>query len=167
MLLQTAGRDVEAAELYRQVLALQPDHVVVINNLAWILCEQQGQHQQALDLAQRGLKKTPNYIDLIDTRGVAYYRLGHFEKAVRDFQRCLTLYLPETPSLVASYFHLGRALASLGQTDKAVENLIKALELNTKRGGLSDDDVAEAKRLIEQLSPGGQYVSVTTFEKPR
>jgi tetratricopeptide (TPR) repeat protein len=167
MLLQTTGRDVEAAELYRQVLTLQPDHVVVINNLAWILCEQLGQHKQALELAQRGLEKTPNYIDLIDTRGVAYYRLGHLEKAVRDFQRCLTLYLPEAPSLVASYFHLGRALASLGQTDQAVENLTKALELNTKRGGLSDDDVAEAKRLIEQLSAGGQYVSVTTFEETR
>ena len=152
MLLQTTGRSSEAAPLYQQILELEPENVIVINNLAWIMCEEQGKYQQALELVQRGLQKAPDYIDLIDTRGVVYYRLGQYDKAIADFTRCMEMYPDGTPSAVASYLHLGRALAGLGQKDKAVESLKKALELNTKIGGLSAADFAEAQRLLEELS---------------
>ena len=155
MLLQITGRFAESATFYQQVLTLQPDNVIAINNLAWILCEEQGKHQQALELARRGLEKAPDYIDLIDTRGIAYYRLGRVNKAVQDFNRCVNLYPAGASSLVASYFHLGRASARLGQREEAVESLNKALELNTKIGGLSAVDLAETQRLLEELSQGG------------
>jgi tetratricopeptide (TPR) repeat protein len=154
MLLQNTDRSEEAAKLYERILKLQPDNVVAINNLAWALCEEQGKHQQALELAQRGLEIAPNYVDLIDTRGVAYYRLGQFDKAVQDFTRCIRLYPVGTPAAAATYFHLGRALASLGQKDEAIENLNKALELNAEIGGLSPTDTEEAQRLLKELLQG-------------
>jgi tetratricopeptide (TPR) repeat protein len=154
-LLQTTGRPAESATLYQQVLELQPDNVIAINNLAWILCEERSEYQQALELVQRGLKIAPDYIDLIDTRGVVYYKLGQYDKAVRDFTRCLEMYPDGTPAATASYLHLGRALASLRQKDKAIENLKKTLELNTKTGGLSAADLEDAQRLLEELSRGG------------
>jgi tetratricopeptide (TPR) repeat protein len=154
MLLQMTGRFAESAALYRQILILRPDNLIAINNLAWILCEEQGQHQQALQLAQRGLQKAPDYADLIDTRGVAYYRLGEFNKALQDFNQCINLYPARTPSIVVSYFHLGRTLMSLGQKGEAVENLKKTLELNTKIGSLSVADFAEAQHLLKELSQG-------------
>ncbi|MGB2808642.1 MAG: tetratricopeptide repeat protein [Sedimentisphaerales bacterium] len=154
MLLQMTGRPAEAAAFYHRILKLQPDNVIVINNLAWILCEEQGKHEEALHLADRGLKIAPNYVDLIDTRGVAYYRLGQFEKARQDFNTCLTLYPKGTPALTATYFHLGRVLAELGQKKEAIENLNKALELNTEIGGLSDKDTKEATSLLQELSIG-------------
>jgi tetratricopeptide (TPR) repeat protein len=154
-LLQITGRSAEAAAFYQQVLTHQPDNTIAINNLAWIMCEQQGKYQQALELAQSGLEKAPDYTDLIDTRGVIYYRMGEFEKAVQDFTKCLELYPVGTPSAVASYLHLGRALARSGQRDEAVEILKKALELNGETGGLSTTDFAEAQRLLEELSQEG------------
>ncbi len=154
MLLQITSRFAESATLYQQILTLQPDNVIAINNLAWMLCEEQGKYQQALELAQRGLGIAPNYVDLIDTRGVVYYKLGQYDKAIADFNRCLRLYPDGAPSAVASYLHLGRALAKLGQKDKAVESLEKALELNTKIGGLSAADYDETQRLVEELSQG-------------
>ncbi|MFZ0034915.1 MAG: tetratricopeptide repeat protein, partial [Sedimentisphaerales bacterium] len=155
MLLQTTGRPAESAVLYQQILALQPDDVIAINNLAWILCEENSKYQQALELVQRGLKIAPDYIDLIDTRGVVYYKLGQYDKAVQDFTRCLEMYPDGTPAATASYLHLGRALASLRQKDKAIENLKKTLELNTKTSSLSAADLADAQRLLEELSRGG------------
>jgi len=91
LLLQVTGRNVQAAEIYNKTLNLQPDNVIVINNLAWILCEQQRNYQQALEFAQRGLKITPNYVDLIDTCGMAHYRLGQCHEAVQCFKKCLKL----------------------------------------------------------------------------
>lgn len=153
MLLQTLNNTEKAAELYQSILTIQPDNVIAMNNLAWIMCEQQGKHQQALELAQKGFEIAPNYyIDLIDTRGVAYYRLGEFEKAIEDFTTCIKRYPIGATAVSAAYFHLGRAFAKLEQTDKAIENLNKALELNNKTGGLSATDLDEAKRLLEQLS---------------
>ncbi len=154
VLLQTTGRSAESATLYRKILTLQPDNVIAINNLGWILCEEQGQYQQALQLVRQGLQKTPDYVDLIDTRGVIYYRLGEYDKAIRDFTQCLNLYPARAPSVVASYFHLGRALMSLGQKDEAIESLKKTLDLNNEIGNLSAEDFTEVQRLLEELSQG-------------
>ena len=155
MLMQLVERSDEAAKLYRRVLEVRPDDVVAMNNLAWILCEDQEKHQEAFELAQKGLKILPNYVDLIDTRGMVYYRMGEFDKAVQDFSTCIKLYPSETSVVTASHFHLGRAFAKLNQTDKAVESLNKALNLNSEAGGLSTADLADVKRLLEKLSKEG------------
>lgn len=155
VLMQTRGRDNEAAKFYRRVIELKPDDVVSINNLAWIICENQGKHAEALELAQKGLKIAPNYIDLIDTRGVAYYRMGKFEDAIKDFSECIRLYPEDSPAVTAAYFHLARALARAQRSEEAEQSLNKALQLNDKVGGLSPDDLAEVNNLLEKLSNKG------------
>ena len=155
MLFQSTDRSTDAAKLYQRIILLDPNNIVVVNNLAWILCEDQNQYQQALELTEKGLAKEPNYTDLLDTRGVVYYRLGRFERAVEDLSRCVNLYPERSQSLVASYFHLARALAKLGRTSQAVDNLKKALDFNNSVGGLNASDVAEARQLLEKLSEGG------------
>jgi len=154
MLLQMMGRSAESVEFYQQVLKRAPDNVIAINNLAWIMCEEQGEYQQALQLTQKGLMIASQYIDLIDTRGVVYYRLGELDKAVKDFDTCIKLYPSVTPSGVTSRFHLARAFAKLGQTNKAVEHLNKALDIESRIGGLSTKDLTEAHHLLEQLQGG-------------
>jgi tetratricopeptide (TPR) repeat protein len=155
VLLQTSGRSTEAQTLYERVLRLQPDNLVAVNNLAWILCEEQNRPQEALELAQRGLAKEPDYVDLIDTRGMAYYRLGRYNEALQDFNRCIRLYPTRSPAAISSYFHLGRCLADLGQKKQSIEQLNKALELNRELGALGGEDVSEAHQLLEKLSSGG------------
>jgi tetratricopeptide (TPR) repeat protein len=154
LLLEVPGRSAESADLYQRLLEREPDNVVAINNLAWLLCEEQGKHQQALELAQRGLKIAPNYFDLIDTRGVAYYRLGEYDKAVADFTTCINLYLSTAPASAGARFHLARALAKLGQKDKAIEQLNQVLDLESRIGGLSTADLTDAQRLLKQLKEG-------------
>ncbi|MBL7153426.1 MAG: tetratricopeptide repeat protein [Phycisphaerae bacterium] len=155
VLMQAEGRNDEAAKFYRRVIEIQPDNVVAINNLAWIVCEHQGRHAEALELAQRGLRMVPNYIDLIDTRGVAYYRMGKFDNAVQDFSTCIKLYPDQTSAVTAANFHLGRAYAKIKEANNAVENLNEALRLNGKVGGLSAEDLVEANHLLEKFSEEG------------
>jgi tetratricopeptide (TPR) repeat protein len=154
ILLQITGRDEESATLYQRLLELEPDNIIAINNLAWIVCEVQGKHQEALELAQRGLKIAPNYYDLIDTRGVIYYRLGEFDKAARDFNECIKLYPGVSSASIGTRFYLARALAKLGRNGKAIQYLTEALKLNSQIGGLSTADLSEAQRLLNQLKEG-------------
>jgi tetratricopeptide (TPR) repeat protein len=154
MLLQMTEHFEEAARLYQEILELQPDNVVVMNNLAWIMCEEQGKYREALKITQRGLQIAPNYIDLIDTRGVIYHRLGEFDKAIESYNESITLYPKENPSVVASYFHLGRSLAAQKKKDKAIDELKRALDLHNQIGGLSKVDINEAQNLLEQLQKG-------------
>jgi len=123
------------------------------------LCEQQGKYQKALLLAERGLAIDPDYVDLIDTRGVILCRLKD-DKAVVDFQRAISLYSQQTQAIVGAYFHLGRALARLDRKNEAAKNLKKAQELNMQVGGLSSNEATEAAQLLTELSKESDYVPI-------
>ncbi len=159
--LQATGHSEEAIPLYQKALEKEPDSpsLIVINNLAWILCENKGRHQEALELAEEGLKINPNYIDLIDTRGFIYYQMGEFDKAVEDFTTCIRLYPTGNPTAIGSYFRLANTFDKLGQTDKAAEHRDQAFKLYRDLDAESQvialltlDD--EAKRLLKKLQEG-------------
>lgn len=155
MLLQMDGRNDESAKVYQKILERAPDNVIALNNLAWIMCEEQGKLQESLELTQKGLKIAPQYVDLIDTRGVIYYRLGEHDKAVQDFTTCLKLYPKTASSSVSSRFHLARAFAKLGQRQEALQHLNQALDMDSKTKSLSATDLTEAKLLLEKLQKQG------------
>lgn len=155
VLLQTTNRSAEAVPLYKKVIESQPQNLVAVNNLAWILCEEQGRPQDALELAQRGMAASSDeYVDLIDTCGMAYYRLGRYKEAAEDFKKCLRLYPAWEPDTVFSYFHLGRCLAGLGEKTQAIQQLNRALELNKEFDVLSGVEIKEANELLTKLSSG-------------
>ncbi|MCF7957012.1 MAG: tetratricopeptide repeat protein [Phycisphaerae bacterium] len=149
----SAGQSSQALQRYQKLLELQPDNVIAMNNLAWILCEQEKQYPQALKLTQTGLAKAPNYFDLVDTRGVIYYRMGQLEKAIIDFKTCIDLYPRSASGLPGCYFHLGRAQAQKNKPAEAMKNLTQALELNKKAGGqaLTPSDISEIQKLLDDL----------------
>jgi tetratricopeptide (TPR) repeat protein len=148
------GRVSEAVLLNQQILQIDPNNVIAMNNLAWALCVDQNRYYDALDLAERGLKLAPKYVDLIDTRGMIYYRLGQHEKAVQDFTESIKLYPANVPATVSSRFHLARALAQLGRKAEAVQHMEQALYLQARLGGLSEAEVTEARNLLEKLKQG-------------
>jgi tetratricopeptide (TPR) repeat protein len=148
------GRLEENANVNRRILEIAPNNVIAMNNLAWYLCEEQGKYQEAMDLATRGLDLAPEYLDLIDTRGVAHYRLGHMDEAVRDFTRFIELCPPGAASLPTTRFHLARTYAAMGNSAEAVRQLEQISGLREGNSGLSPSDQTEASRLLEQLRKG-------------
>ena len=151
MLLQITGRYSESVTFYERILEIKPDDLVALNNLAWIMCEEQGKCQLALELTKRGLQKAPMYVDLIDTHGVIYYRLGDYQNAVSNFQKCIQLYPENSSAMLISQFHLARTLIALGKNDKAIYNLKKTLQLSETVQGLSKEQLTQAKDLLTQL----------------
>jgi len=150
MLMQDAGRNDEAARLNRQILALDPNNVIAINNLAWMLCEQPSSSpeavKEALELASRGLRLIPDYMDLLDTRGVAYYRAGNMEKAEVDLAKCVSLFPLNAPQSAAPQFHLAQTYAAMNRRTQAVEHLKIALNLNGLNIQLAKDHAEVGRR---------------------
>lgn len=81
---------------WNQVLRLAPNHVSVLNKLAWLLATCQDARyrdpDRAVELAQRGCKLTAyRQPKLLDTLAAAYAGAGRFEKAVETADRALEL----------------------------------------------------------------------------
>jgi tetratricopeptide (TPR) repeat protein len=99
------GRYAEAEQQYRAVLKAEPNNVVALNNLAWLLVVwRRGEAEQALahiDRAINGMGRRP---DLLDTRALVHLALKQPAKAVADLKEA-TADAP-TPTRL---FHLARA----------------------------------------------------------
>jgi tetratricopeptide (TPR) repeat protein len=150
MLMQDAERNDEATRLNRRILELDPNNVIAINNLAWMLCEQPSPSpaaiKEALDLANRGLTLIPDYVDLLDTRGVVNFRAGDLAKSEADLVKCLTLFPANSPQSAAPHFHLARTYAALNRRTEAVEDLKIALNLNGRNVQVARDHADAGRR---------------------
>ncbi|MBW8016040.1 MAG: tetratricopeptide repeat protein [Planctomycetes bacterium] len=159
VLYQMVEQNDKAISLYERVHDIRPDDLIVLNNLAWAYCQEKGNYQQALEMANRGLKKAPEYIDLIDTRGFIYSKLGQFDKAIIDFQKCLELYPGTNPAIISTRLHLAKAFEKTGQKDMAIKELNTILLLKQNLSAsireMKKADFKEALDLLNTLSKRG------------
>ena len=152
MLLHQTGRKIEAIPWYEKTIQLDPQQVIAMNNLAWILCTEKSEYHRALEIVQKGFAIDPAYVDLIDTRGVIYMHLGEYEKAVADFERCEKMYLIANPNKTASIFRLGQCLMQLKKDREALIELYKAKDLNAIKGGLSTEQLGQLESMVQNLA---------------
>lgn len=152
MILQDQQKPQQAKQYYQKALDLDPNNLIAINNLAWILCEQNKEYKKAETLALRGLQLAPDYIDLIDTAGMIQYRMGDFYQALKKFDHCIENYPRHSPSLTYGYFHRACTLDALGKKQKALESVSRSLKLNSEKGGLSAKDSEQAEQLYVRLT---------------
>ncbi|MCD6405731.1 MAG: tetratricopeptide repeat protein, partial [Planctomycetes bacterium] len=143
---QSRGKLSEARDLYRRVLAKAPDSRIAINNLAWLLAESSSDLQEALILADRGRDRYPDFVELIDTRGIIYYRMGKSEDARKEFEEAVKR-APNAPAGAAARFHLARMLSEQNKKDQALR-WIKECPLSM----LSAEDRNHAEKLLTDLT---------------
>ncbi len=151
MLLHNQGKEEQAAVMYEKTLALEPRQAVAINNLAWITCRTRNNPQKALELANQGLQIKPDYADLIDTRGLIYFTMGDYGRAMNDFNRCIQLYSAGSPAATASSFRLAKTLAKLGKINQAIEQFNMVKQMNQQNGGLAKAEIDEMDAILKQL----------------
>lgn len=130
-----------AAQLYRQVLAQQPNHVVALNNLAWVLAHQ-GPSAEALQLVQRAIVGVGPIPDLLDTRARVYLALGRAIEAIQDLEDAIA----EAPTALR-YFHLAMAHDRAGNAGAAQDAMRWALELGFDERDLHPVDLPDLERL--------------------
>jgi Flp pilus assembly protein TadD len=139
-------RMAEAEELYRQVLALDPNHVDALHVLG-VLAYQAGKADTAVDLIGRAIALQSENASFHNNMGEALRYLGRLDEAIAHFTKATEL----DPYAADGHMNLGNALKQQGRLEQAVEQYRRALELKP--------DYPEAHMnlgvaLMEQTKPG-------------
>jgi tetratricopeptide (TPR) repeat protein len=138
-LLQQAGHLPEAKANYERALELQPDNIVALNNLAYLLAETGGDLNRALELARRVQRKQPGVPALTDTLGWIYLKMNLQDSAIQIF-RADVIKQPDNPTF---RYHLGVALWRKGDKEKARTELQTALAK-----GPAKDEEAQIRQIL-------------------
>jgi len=178
--LQRDGAPADAAEAYRQAVAVQPDNVVLRVKLAEAAslgglvdeavreferaAEQlkvQGRVDESLRVLERLLFHQPANVAKARELAEAYLAKGNPRLALPKLQACLngSPRDPRTLSLLA------RALEQLGQRDKAVSVLLELARLCHELGRTADRDTAIAR--AQMLAPGDSEVQALALRHRR
>ncbi len=138
--------------IYEKILITKPLHADVLNNLAWVLSDNLGQHEKAMMYIQKAVSTSPESPDVIDTRGIIYHHLEQYDLAIKDFQKAISLYPIHSTALAASYLHLANTYYQINQFDKAIEAADQAAYFQSRNGGLMDNQKEQLRNLQKALS---------------
>ncbi|TXI73694.1 MAG: tetratricopeptide repeat protein [Limnohabitans sp.] len=122
--LQNAGDLEGARSAYEAVLASQPNHPHVRNNLG-VLFNAGGHHAEALACLEEQLRLLPNDARAHANRGVTLKNLGRAQEAIAAYREALR----HNPQFAAAHNNLGNLLYGLGEFDKACTHFEQACQL--------------------------------------
>src|SRR5262249_13558218 len=88
-LAQVEGAYPEAERLYRNVLVLDPEHVLAANNLAYSMALRGGELSESLQRINRAIELAGPLPTLLDTRAVVYTRMGRSDDAIPELEKIL------------------------------------------------------------------------------
>lgn len=140
------GRYEKAEEQYRAALKLQPDNVMALNNLSWLLAQRTQRGDEALKLINQAIDAAGPRGELLDTRAVVYLTLGKSAPAQSDLDNALK----DAPTS-ARWFHLARAHHLANDRTSAVKALRQANDLGLKAEQLHPVEQVAYRKLVEEL----------------
>jgi uncharacterized protein (TIGR03790 family) len=120
-----SGEPALAAEQYRKIVALQPNNVVALNNLAYDIAVREKKPGEALPLARRALAAAPREPTILDTVGWIEFLTGNTAEAAKLLVQA-SRGAPGNPEI---RLHAAFALASQGARAAAEAELTAALKL--------------------------------------
>ncbi len=122
--LHQAGRLPEAEALYRQILAVQPQHPDA-THLLGVIAHQAGDHEAGIAMIRRAIALQPQNPFAHSNLGEAYRTIGRFPEALSAIRRSLEL----DPSFADAHSNLGIVLTAQGELAAAAECFRRAIAL--------------------------------------
>ena len=156
-----AGRLAEAEQIYRQILAVEPNQADAWHLLG-VIAHQVGQHSVAVEYMERTIELKGSEAAFHNNLGGVYRALHRLPEAVACYRRALEL----KPGYAVTHYNLGVVLKDLGKLEEAIACYRRAVELKPdlaeahhnlgtalQRQGKLDEAVAYYSRALE-LRPG-------------
>jgi tetratricopeptide (TPR) repeat protein len=119
-----AGRLQAAEQIYRQILAVEPNQAETIHLLG-LIAHQVGKHAIAVEYIERAIELKGTVVDFHNNLGAVLNAQGKVDQAVACYRRALEL----KPDFAEAHNNLGNASRDQGKLDDAVGCYRQALEL--------------------------------------
>jgi len=142
-----AGNYPKAIEHLRKIVDAQPNNVIALNNLAYLLADHTDQTDDALKYAQKAKELAPNDVNVEGTIGWAYFRKGMYGPALQHLQDAAKREGNNVMEGTAiRRYHLAMAYKKAGDGNNAAKILNVALKLdpNLPEARIASNMVAEA-----------------------
>jgi len=139
---------------YESLLVEAPNNISVLNNLGYLLAENNQKLPQALEYAERAPNLMPNDSSLLDTYAYVLYKNGRYSEAAESIHAALQQYELKSISAPAEvYEHLGMIKEKLGARAAALAAYKQALKVGADK--LSQTVKERISSAIERLSRAG------------
>ena len=138
---------------YESLLEKMPNNTGILNNLAYMLAENDERLADALEYAKRVYEVNPNNPSFLDTYAYALYKNRRYLKAAEVLQAALQQYEARriaTPAVV--YEHLGMIKEELRKAAEAIAAYEQSLEIFSADESASDTARERIKAAIERVS---------------
>jgi tetratricopeptide (TPR) repeat protein len=119
----------DALGVYESLLQKMPNNTSVLNNVAYILADNNKDLDKALEYAQRAYEAKPDDPEYLDTYAIVLHKKGRNSEAVQFVQTAIQQYEAQRASVPAeAYEHLGQFQEQLGESSQARSAYEQALE---------------------------------------
>jgi putative PEP-CTERM system TPR-repeat lipoprotein len=136
------GKRVLAIQEYRHLVEVAPESVVALNDLAWLLSEEEDGLAEAERLITKAYNLQPESGPVLDTLGWILLQRGDIKSALTFLQQASR----KLPNNQEAQYHLAVALAKSGKQEEAKTILRRIAESGRDFVGKED-----AKRLLDSL----------------
>jgi len=123
MLYETQSRTDIARKYYEESIRIDPNNAFALNNLAYLISEQNGDLNTALTYAERAKQRLPGHPEVNDTLGWIYLKKNLTDNALETF-RTLVVQAPQNP---VYHYHYAMALLQKGDRETAKKECQSAL----------------------------------------
>ncbi|MHC4882121.1 MAG: tetratricopeptide repeat protein [Planctomycetota bacterium] len=138
-----------AIELLEQMIQVQPNNSSLLNNMAYLLIDNDRQLETALEYARRAHQRDPGNGVYLDTYAYAQCKTGQYKQAEQNLIRAAQIYEESNqPVPWDLYEHLGMAKEGLGNTSEAIEMYQKALDASDQ---IPEKETQELQQAIQRL----------------
>lgn len=130
-LLQERGEMEEACACYETALQYTPSDILLLNNYAYLLAQEERELAKAELMSRRTIEAEPDNATYLDTYAWVLYKLGRYNEALTYIEKAIER--DAQPSDVL-YEHAGDISHQLGNRSKALDYWRKALNLQRQTG---------------------------------
>lgn len=160
-MLQSAGRDADAAAICKQIFSIRPNHPDAMHLLG-VNALRDGNIPSAIATLKRASQGSAANPQIKSNLGLAYHEQGQLEQAIRQYREALRL----RPDYADAYYNLHAAQLDGKDVAPAIESLERLLNITPHdldacfmlgvlwdyRGDLTQGDAAKAQAQFQRLS---------------
>jgi tetratricopeptide (TPR) repeat protein len=135
---------------FEKILEFQPNNASVLNNLAYLLADNNEQIEKAVEYAKRAHEAMPNDGNNLDTYAYTLCKTGEYAKAEELLQMTIQIFERNSQEVIWDvYRHLGMAQEGLGKNAEAATSYRQALIIAGEQ--TSEIDKERLNKSIERV----------------